>query len=1317
MANKQNLKKLKLIALAMACVVSTSALSFTACEEEKKPSDDSTTAVTKVDSQLLKNGNFEFYSENSSDDVDPYLIAGANNWSATALGTSSYVKSGIIDTSEEAWTRMSNEELAENLDYNNNLKADAEDYEDLYVDYNGMKSSDILYKNTKAALEDKATAEDKELIENPYTHDEIVKSGNSAYYTDEEGNRVDLYEKDGKYYLDEDYEKPYQSHVLMLHNYLNSNRNGTAQKYSSSTTITLEANMSAEVSLWVKTTNLVYNDGQTVHQDRGAFVEVSHTVGSTKVDSMYINNINTEKLNPKPASGAWTNNGWVQYTIYVQGCDYASSSFSLSLGLGQTGANLVEGYAFFDDVQVTKYKSLEETGINTTNVKTDANGYVDKENGGTTCTLLSSAENKVFEADTAQYENFNKRFSENFHYLLDLTASSSKSEVLLGANTVTANVTKDANDFVPLANTNATLIGVTKNDYSASQTYVNNSLANLNTNLDIVANVNFGDENTLNTTFAASNYKSLLVDQLKTATTLPGVETTTSAVVILSAGGAPYTANVANNEFTLAAESRTILSFWLKTSQMDNKSAATLKLKDTSDEDNVATITVDTTGIETSIGEEKNIYNGWVECFFFVENNADVAKTFTLDFSFGTTTIKDTTYSSYSYGYAMIANMHTLSVDEDEFGYASSTSYTANLTFGEDEKSEGAVFDAVYGSQTQYVKNNIATPASYMGTNGGSTSIVPSEGELGEYDEFNLNENAGLVNKEYFANYIQNLADDTTNPKYNWLKVVLDAKNYTDYASAVANAEQIWSEVFGDKCTQPLLIVNTVRDYANNQSAINYGYVGKNAAIAADGYIAVSVKVKASAGGVAYVYLIDNKTKDVFAYQGNGYTFWYDDEGNVLKGDPDTEGVTTLDNLAYALRNDGLYEQYGADDGKLYANVYNYGKEYFDESETYFTKDGTAVKFEDLDNSQTYYNSASATTLAKHYLVADDATRVYQYDNGKYFYVENGKTTDEVLPFDLSLATPRYDTSAVKEQYVQVVDTIKYPELADKWITVNFYIHAGEVAKSYRVEVWSGERTMSGTAGGKVSYNGEEYNAASQEGSYVTFDYSYASIDASGFDNLVSEYEGKIAKAYKQLLADKGLLNLVESNTVNVNKLEAICDELVIEGKLTQDEVDAIKTYVAHYYTFTLYDSTTYVPFNEDTAGDGDGGYVYKVSDNQEKISYLAYSTETSAGKTYNVFADYSSMEQSVEKIEGEVDDEEDSDDGVEPAPDAMSIGLLVASILLVVALVFTLISLLVRRILKKHKKGGKKPASSSKKKRYIKRLKLAETVEEDPEE
>ncbi len=1491
-------------ALTCAAVfaLSTSLGVVAACGGTSTDDDDDNEATSRADSQLLKNGNFEYY-----DDVDGnYIVYSPDNWSKSSSGTSSYTTSGVISTNEDKWSTYASAETAVRLYLNNLLStyySDSDltdevssDYDDYYTDYNGLAEYDLPYKDVSSAIdaldrlsdwddttnildfsilgeggnlsdminvlsdeetvknyilshqdEDDDEDEDEEettdedelylinddaFIANPYTHDKIVCLGEDGeyYYLDNDGAEHALYlntedEDDDTIYTDMECTEPLDSSVLMIHNYL-KNGNGTGQYYSSSTTITLEANTAAEVSVWVKTSDLYYHGYTPVKQDRGAYIEVTQTVGSSTLDSFKITDINTEKINPENE-----NNGWVEYTIYVQACDYADTTISINLGLGDNGAGAVEGYAFFDDVSVTKYTSLTamedalEISLSDLLVLTEDGTFATKadDDRGSYCTLLSEGDEKVFEADTYtavtdDEENDNlytaERYSDVFVYYIDLTSSNDREYIELDSGDtyyVEMGPTVDTDKYVVSENTvtvegaNASDLGELNSDY-----YVNSSLSSTQMAKDNSEDVLAVMKITEDTSYESfGSYATLMQTNLSTVTSLPGyIDNSTSTIVILSTYGAPYTAtldgtNPNGNEedgtatyFTIDEDQYYILSFWLKTSDMAGKTAATITLTDNDDKDNSTSISCETTDVVTDIDDDnEDIYNGWVQCFFYIYNDTEETHTYTLKFQFGNTTIKNTSISSYLGGWAAISNLQLLEVTETEYGYAETGTYTGTLTFTDSDDRSSNYFDAAI-SDTD-IKTNIVDPANYEGVNGASTAIIAKEsGNVSAYDYLSDNDYAGLINADYFEDYIRalfNLDEDAevdsyiaallggtletdTNANYSWLKALLTAAYNTNIIQATVTMDELWSSIFGSTSVQPLLIVNNLRTYTETKiaseditddmdlttgeyyvydedngyyvqvtednyegyveaesnfytlrQAVNYGFMSDETSVSSDSYSAITVRVKVVGDTTAYIYLTDTTAdRDILTYEIPKYTFWYDDDGNVLKEEPtDDDDYDAVANIAYKIRSDGLYDLYPDSDDYQYANLYSLTPVYMYESEEYFIEgdDGIAVQisWDELEDDVLYYSSADMTSYASHYLVNDGGTRLFMYTGEgtgldaiyNYYYYDNDDevykvdTSYSVKTLDTSYATPRY----TNEEFAQ--DTAYYYEIANTngdWATVNFLIHTGSESRSYRLELWSGERDQSGVTelttatdeeGNTIVYTSEDKD------SYVIFDYSYLSLDSSTYTDLMDAYTSSIINAYQDVLASDDYLGPdvyadFKTNSENIAYYEKYAKENIDENEYEAFMNEVLKkaacSYVAKYYMFTLYDSSAYLPFNEDTASDEETGYDYSIDDFSEMLAYFSYTN--TADNTYTMFIDYSALDQDVElsSVSSEEEEEETESD--------TNIWLLVTSIVLVVALLVTLISMLVREIVKKAKKTSMVKRTSKnmyiKRKRYV---------------
>lgn len=1394
--SNKNRKRKALIAMLCALSVTCTGLAA-ACaptDEEDKPS----TAITaKEDNQVLKNGNFEHYDV---PDKAIHLIKNVNSWT---LGGDTSVKSGVISVADD-WQKLTDEGLKETLDYNNDLSSDNEDY----VNYNSMRSRDIPYKDAYAATLDDDKVKDswitkhdggyegyfgiegnaddgytwngkeakeidgdfyikdengdftklirKELIQNPETHWGKFEESDGAYTF---GGKTAYRDDDGRYYFNDDLETDPVGNVLMIHNAGTDTLNNGLHQYYTSSSVTLEAHTAAEISLWVKTSDLKFNKGYEAtadEEDKGAYIEVIQSVAGNSIESFQIKAINTENIIASAEGKETTeSNGWVQYTVYINACDFANTTVQLRLGLGGTENNeKVTGYAFFDDVQIKKYRELEgaDTECSYKDHKTEI------ETNGTSCTLTSEEDDKIFYTDV-NTKNGKTLHTHHFRYLIDLASDkglgTNYSPVTFGTGNVEVGLTveEDSKGVKYAAAEDFSVDGVGKKTQTGLNLPKDLKDKPRPTSDDVITVFN------KDYTFESGKYAKLL-NNLTGENGAPDGDGNT--FVMFSAWGAPYTATISDSAFTLPKASADgkngylLVSFWVKTSDMDGDTAATVKIyeyedaaKKTVNEDSVQTLTIDTTGKTTDFEKDKDIYNGWVQCFAFVKNDVkgdtDTDRTFYIDFSFGTTEI--TTATSYESGYAAIANLQTLVIDEDIYKLASAGEDTAVFSFAKDAaKDEGSKFDEATG--TDDINNGIALPNNYKGANGANV--------LGSLKDKNSPVNAGLINKDVFGDASSVMSQDEKDR----------------ILSSFTDSPLNWENAFGDNCYQPLIIINSLREYAAKANAnatnftkyytknddgtytkvaadatfdenetyysltevANYGFIGNDKTVSSNGREVISVRVKVTGDAEAYVYLVDSdEPENVLSFTTPAYTFIYDEEGNVLDSelDEDWTAAEHRSHIVYTLREDGLYED---KDGKLYANLYNLVKSYKDskyEHNEFYTRheDNGVVTFEqisydDLKDGETYYSKDKNNgnhLIADHYLCTTDGTHVYEYIDGKYYYVEittDGDKTAEVTDkeheinnFDSALV--RYPVAdRVDEELCVKVTKADCDRLGDNgWVTVNFVVKTGSEDKHYRLELWSGDRNETGVDGGTYK------NGA------VAFDLFRGTVS----EERLAAYEAEIVNAYNRAIievnkdyADVDLFEGLASENENIRAYENLVAGLDEEyrNKIAAKMAEygyGEGAYKASYYTYTLYDSSSYVPFNATTAGDGETGYNYDPSSFTEQLAYFEFEDTSSNAK--NVFVDYSAVDQSIAK--NTVDDDDDTDDEEEPA-NTTELGLYISSIVLVVVLLITLVSILVTQyVRKKRKANGAKNSNKNvyrKRDRYVKKLHLVKDELVEPE-
>ena len=265
------------LAFSAACNNKSSSSSSSSTEE---------TVVNPTDTQLVSNGDFEF-STFAKDTKFP--VSSSISWSLSrdsknsSSAISSDGNSGIIDTGAES---EKYEEAAKKA----KLPKDGETYynpKTLY-DYNLKESQEyfVFDKEEKNSNEDKLTMKGSKVL---MLSNVTAKDDTPNEFT------------------------------------------GTAQKFTSTSSLSLGQNEYARLSVWVKTKNLRFRYNQT---GVGAYIALQNTVSSS-CDPFVIKGINTEKDGVSQ---------WVKYTIYLRSSDFATSSYKVTLGLGFGNKELREEY-------------------------------------------------------------------------------------------------------------------------------------------------------------------------------------------------------------------------------------------------------------------------------------------------------------------------------------------------------------------------------------------------------------------------------------------------------------------------------------------------------------------------------------------------------------------------------------------------------------------------------------------------------------------------------------------------------------------------------------------------------------------------------------------------------------------------------------------------------------------------------------------------------------------------------------------------------------------------------------------------------------
>lgn len=1247
--NRLSRKRFATLLLACMMLLSFCAFVFAACATSDEDEDDAT--ETRTDTQTFANADFEYFDDSDGS----YLIGSAESWTSGAASndsgtsaSSSVAKSGIVDTSFD-WgdaTKGFYQAYADYLKYDkmqeddpdNPELDDAEYYTDIdnYYDIPGW---DVLKTELKKTDDTIDLTDEATIVEHATQIAEKAKAlnpgtHNVAAETADEDNGT---------------------HVLMLHNY-RTDGNGTAQKYTSSS-ITLAAGTTAKFSVWVNTKELTFHGGNEVNANRGAYIAVTNTVGGTTQDSLLVRNI-------------ITNGEWQQFTFYVTASDYAATTFAVELGLGNqdngTSTNrtsYVQGYAFFDDLRYeVKTAAAYESDI--ANVPADNQRKLDLTYSSTfapiDATKIASADDRVFLLD-----------------LKDLTTAA------LALTPVAANGT----DY---ASGNSDGVRPTTDD--RDNTIENGALSLSDSELKRLTDAKETDLNLSGwktaSEMASSSLPKLLVNAFENYSKLPFG--TSDALLLYSSQGAPYTASASSTEFSLEKDEYLLISYWVKTSAVNGGTGATVSVVENdpvTGEPRTDTKTsigaVDTTtltavdltddfnGKKGSYEDEnidgtnvrEDIFDGWQQCFFFVANTTDEADpiTFTLEFNYGITSeFASATQASFVPGYAAFAGFRFATMSEEQFNSKTTGTYAVEAALNGSDTSVASDFDDVAATDGENIETGFGSPANYQGTFGGSHRVGGDEINTETLDT------AGLLNKDYAEEYFTNAENST------WMNILNNSNWYT----GAFDQANWWNTLFGNDSTQPLLIVNTV--------AQSYGYIARaESSFSTDSYAAVTVRVKLSPGATANIYLIDTtapettdddlnnsdyvakRYTDTLKY-GVGVSYRYDDNGNVINREPG-DGFSSMNNTLFSYQKDnGLWLPYGSTDTSVYyANLANYGTD----------EDGNLV---DSDDNIVYY--------------ASDEEGVYY----RYYDEENDEYSVRVRDFtdaDIDLTGAVLQDLSSTEKSLQ--QTVTWPATEDKvsdWIYVRFFVATGDEAKSYRLEVWSGDRT------------GENDNPANSIVAFEMVDYGTISEDT--FNNLVSLRIDALIDAYNASLTGENADRVRNEEEL----LEVYRENPAAFANGTYGDTELI------YFLYSLYDDDDYASYDADYSSSTTSPYAdYDASSYSDTVSYLKTNYYSAANNRtyYDTYVNYGASEITVASSSDSGDDT--TDDTTDNSP-TYNVWLLVISIILAAVLIFTLIVLLIRKLLANMKKRPSKVTQSydNKRKRYIRKLRLEEAEKDD---
>lgn len=307
--NFETLKTRLILGLTILCLLFSCLFGLTACKSDEEISDPtySYTETTEDDGDV-KNATFAIGSDNTDDDSFP--ITSATGWTKATdnSATSSSVNSGIVKTTAESWEKT---------------------VKTLYSDSDFADYIENKYGKDKDAI--------KEAIKADKGEDYSVTDDDIAKYVAE-----NFFKNPAKRADDAD------DYVYMLNNLRDKEhyKFGTAQKLTSSSTLTLEKGKNYKITVWVKTANIEGSGS-------GANIRLTNSLGGVSQAEIAIDNIKVTD--------------WTEYTLYVKASKDYDCSATLVLGLGygegssELGAKYNEGTVYFDDIDFSEV--TDETAI------------------------------------------------------------------------------------------------------------------------------------------------------------------------------------------------------------------------------------------------------------------------------------------------------------------------------------------------------------------------------------------------------------------------------------------------------------------------------------------------------------------------------------------------------------------------------------------------------------------------------------------------------------------------------------------------------------------------------------------------------------------------------------------------------------------------------------------------------------------------------------------------------------------------------------------------------------------------------------------
>ncbi len=1060
MKGKEKTSK-KFLALLLSLLMTASVgVAFTACDndEESDSTTDTETETDKdeddevvvTDEELIVNSTFAL---NKYDETKP-IVTSTTGWTrstnsvASGTASASDAASGVIDVNDEKWADLTTTGI--------DVAPKDLTEEQAKAKWDSMTTKDKL--EYYEAWKDNDDNDDKKITDLDFYESFNIDVDDLPFVQDANENKTPLTNPGAR-------PESQDTRVLMIHNEKHTDTYiGTAQKFTSTSTVTVKAGETAKFSVWVKTSNLVgssaNNEEDTSAYNKGAYIRINHSVGGKTLDPLEIKNINVDD--------------WTKYEFTLCGSSFASSTFTMVLGLGQSGGSnkeeYVNGYAFFDDIAC-------EVSTDTA----DLTGYE-------TFDFADTENDKIIYANKMDAKKFALDFADIGSGFTSLDVSGMTGEATTDKNVsgqIYSTVSGVAN-AKPIPSLNGKYLDTAED---IKKFYSLASLANSADPLQKAIYDNY---------FAEDDFLGDASD----------------AFLFFSKNGAAYKAN----KELIIPVGHSAISFYVKTSEMRNYTGAGIRMEFANDDiaSPVEISSIDT----TKVVEEDSDTDGWQQVLFFFDNQTESEQTATLTLSFGPTKdLLTASKSSFGQGFATFANFETKALEKAEFECASTGSYSKIITMEEPEEEiqSDSGFDAAGSLQQASIKDGFAKTKNYSGIYSDSAVIG------GTSLETNKLATAGLLNKQYAT-----------------------SANYTEILKKIGGSSATWNSLIGADVTQPLVIYN--------ETALDktYGFISESASISANTYKTVSMRVKVSANATANIYLVDTSDDNYNSILsiGRRVTYWYDKDGNVCSEDPTGDKFNSKSDVAFRLQKNGLYKvnpnwsgAEGIDTERYFANLSTYT---YDADTKNLLLDDLATDYEyadtwkhDGNDRVAFYNYNSTEKWA--YAYSDNTTQVYDFST-------------------VTTLTPRYEAEAEKNMHITVNDT------NGEWVTVTFYLHTGESAKNYRLEIWNGAREGGTLAAGSYvmvdSWSPEALNSTTWATMLKELDEG-----STKFESVFSFYDSAKYFRYDETLDAKQVGNAYESYDATVateavaylesaDKYTLFADYATLETSVTKDTVD-----------------------------------------------------------------------------------------------------------------------------------------------------------------